>query len=161
MGKPWTYALRDTLQFTTTIDEAVNGLKNTKRTCSVWLGISSAVNNTFRLIKYSHKEFDVYDENNFPFTEHHEKMENVVFYPIHDNDDPCFNDLLKANYGSINNSWIVNELIALHHTGSTQTASFNFKTKELLFQVSLNGKLSFQRPFLRLNLAQSFISRYN
>lgn len=52
-GKPWTYALRDVLQFSKTIDDALNNLLNTDRTCSVYLGIGSSVNNTYRLIEYS------------------------------------------------------------------------------------------------------------
>jgi hypothetical protein len=49
-GKPWTYALRDVLQFSKTLDDALNNLNTTDRTCSVYLGIGSSVNNTYRLI---------------------------------------------------------------------------------------------------------------
>lgn len=52
-GKPWTYALRDVLQFSRTLDDALNNLNQTNRTCSVYLGIGSSVNNTYRLIEYS------------------------------------------------------------------------------------------------------------
>jgi len=52
-GKPWTYALRDVLQFSRTLDDALNNLRETNRTCSVYLGIGSSVNNTYRIIEYS------------------------------------------------------------------------------------------------------------
>ena len=52
-GKPWTYALRDVLQFSKTIDDALNNLNTTERTCSVYLGIGSSVNDTYRIIEYS------------------------------------------------------------------------------------------------------------
>lgn len=52
-GKPWTYALRDVLQFSKTLDDALNNLNTTDRTCSVYLGIGSSVNNTYRLIEYA------------------------------------------------------------------------------------------------------------
>lgn len=49
-GKPWTYALRDVLQFSKTMDDALNNLNETARTCSVYLGIGSSVNDTYRII---------------------------------------------------------------------------------------------------------------
>jgi len=64
-GKPWTYALRDVLQFSKTIDDAIHNLNTTNRTCSVYLGIGSSVNNTYRLIRYSETELDVYDDTNW------------------------------------------------------------------------------------------------
>ena len=48
---------------------------------------------------------------------------------------------------------MVNTLAASHGTGDTQMAAFNFRTKELLFQVSYNKKLAFQRPMIRVQLA--------
>lgn len=50
IGTPWTYALRDVLQFADTIDDALNRLNKTRRTCSIHVGISSVKNQTFRLI---------------------------------------------------------------------------------------------------------------
>lgn len=64
-GKPWTYALRDVLQFSKTIDDALNNLINTDRTCSVYLGIGSSVNNTYRLIEYSETQFNVYHDGSW------------------------------------------------------------------------------------------------
>ena len=61
-GKPWTYALRDVLQFSKTIDDALNNLNQTDRTCSIYLGIGSSVNNTYRIIEYAETEFRVYDD---------------------------------------------------------------------------------------------------
>jgi hypothetical protein len=64
-GKPWTFALRDVLQFSKTLDDALNNLNTTNRTCSVYLGIGSSVNNTYRLVEYSETELNVYDDNNW------------------------------------------------------------------------------------------------
>lgn len=64
-GKPWTYALRDVLQFSKTLDDALDNLNQTARTCSVYLGIGSSVNNTYRLIEYAETQFDVYNEYNW------------------------------------------------------------------------------------------------
>ena len=60
-GKPCTYALRDVLQFSKTMDDALNNLNETARTCSVYLGIGSSVNDTYRIIEYSETQFNVYN----------------------------------------------------------------------------------------------------
>jgi len=70
-GKPWTYVLRDTLQFAHNIDEALEQMKESHRTCSIYLGVGSSVNNTFRIIEYSYKEFTIYDDTNWHFDENH------------------------------------------------------------------------------------------
>lgn len=72
-GKPWTYALRDVLQFSKTLDDALNNLQNTNRTCSVYLGIGSSVNNSYRLIEYSETELNVYSDVNWRFDQNHPK----------------------------------------------------------------------------------------
>lgn len=73
-GKPWTYALRDVLQFSKTIDDALNNLNETDRTCSVYLGIGSSVNNTYRLIEYAETEFRVHDDSNWKNDAYHPKI---------------------------------------------------------------------------------------
>jgi hypothetical protein len=70
-GTPWNYVVRDTLQFTKNIDEAIGYLNNSKRTCSIYLGVGSSVNNTFRITEYAHKYLNVYDDTNWHFDENH------------------------------------------------------------------------------------------
>lgn len=84
-------------------------------------------------------------------------MDNVVFMYVHENtNDTCFNDLLKNKYGDINAEWIVNTLAPSFWTGDTQLAAYNFNKQELLLQVSLNKKLAFQRPMIRIKLEKIF-----
>ncbi|CAF5136332.1 unnamed protein product, partial [Rotaria sp. Silwood1] len=66
-GNPWTYVLRDVVQFSNSLDTALTMLINTKRTCSVHLGLGEFHRNTsnnnnigFLGIEYSAKEFNVY-----------------------------------------------------------------------------------------------------
>lgn len=157
LGKPWTYAIRDTIQFSETIDDAMNSLGSTHRTCSIYLGVSNIKNMTFRLVEYSHKEFKVYNDKNFSYTPAHQQMDDVVVMAVHeDKGDSCMNDLLRENYGAVNGEWIANVLAASHHTGDTQLAVFNFNTKELYFQVSNRTKLAFDRPVIRVQLHNYF-----
>lgn len=73
--------------------------------------------------------------------------------PTHDDDNSCFSDLIKDKYGSIDPEWMVNTLAAYHKTGDTHMVAFDYVTKELFFQVSYNNKLAFQRPNLRIQMA--------
>jgi hypothetical protein len=88
-GKPWTYALRDMLQFSKTLDDALNNLKNTDRTCSVYLGIGSSVNNTFRIVEYDEKNLNVYDDTNWHFGDTHPQMPGMIWKAYID-EKPCF-----------------------------------------------------------------------
>lgn len=72
---------------------------------------------------------------------------------IHDDQRSCFSDLITEKYGEIDLEWMVNVLAASHKTGDTHMVAFDFHTKELYFQVSYNNKLAFQRPSLRIQLA--------
>jgi hypothetical protein len=83
-------------------------------------------------------------------------MDNLVFMPIHDDNNACFNDLIKEKYGSIDAEWMVNVLAASHKTGDTHMVAFDYQTKELYFQVSYETKLAFQRPSLRIQMADFF-----
>ena len=47
LGNPWTYVLRDVIQFSNTIDTALTMLINAQRTCSVHLGLGEYHRNTF------------------------------------------------------------------------------------------------------------------
>lgn len=40
-GKPWTYVLRDVMQFSHNLGEALVELNETERTCSIYLAIGS------------------------------------------------------------------------------------------------------------------------
>jgi hypothetical protein len=99
-GKPWTYALRDVLQFSKTIDDALNQLNATDRTCSVYLGIGSSVNNTYRLIEYSETELNIYSDKNWKNDAAHPRKEGMIWKAYHD-DKNCFANHFTPKYGKI------------------------------------------------------------
>lgn len=99
-GKPWTYALRDVLQFSKTIDDALNNLYNTDRTCSVYLGIGSSVNNTYRLIEYSQTQLTIYDDSNWKDDINHPRRSGMIWKAYKD-DKQCFANHFTPAYGKI------------------------------------------------------------
>ena len=78
-GKPWTYALRDVLQFSQNLDDALNNLNQTDRTCSIYLGIGSQRDNTYRIIEYAETEFRVYNDGNWKNDPAHPRMPGMIW----------------------------------------------------------------------------------
>lgn len=75
---------------------------------------------------------------------------------VHEDGSSCFNDLIRTKYGSIDAEFMANVMSASHRTGDTHNVAFDYNTKELYFQVSYIDKLAFQRPTLRIQLADFF-----
>jgi len=48
IGNPFTFVLRDILQFDKTLDESINRLKTTRRTCNLLFGVGDGKAGTFR-----------------------------------------------------------------------------------------------------------------
>lgn len=48
IGNPFTYVLRDIIQFDKTLDETINRLETTRRTCNLILGVGDGKEKTFR-----------------------------------------------------------------------------------------------------------------
>jgi len=63
------------------------------RTCSIYVGLGSSLDNTFRIIEYSKKEFAVYDDTNWHFDETHPKLENLMWKEYRSG-SPCFKNIL-------------------------------------------------------------------
>jgi hypothetical protein len=117
-GKPWTYALRDTMQFSHGIEEALNYLNNTARTCSVWFGIGSRTSNTYRIVEYSKAYFNVYDDHNWQFSDIVPQMNNVLYKAYYDG-RTCFRDILQKEYGNISAETLFRRVAPMSETGLT------------------------------------------
>jgi hypothetical protein len=65
-GVPFHFLIRDAAQFDMTIDDTINRIVNSPRTCSIHLGVGGRLDEQFRVVEYSHEEVFVYDDNNYP-----------------------------------------------------------------------------------------------
>ena len=99
-GNPFTFVLRDILQWDKTLNESISRLKSTKRTCNLILGVGDGKSNEFRSFQYSHSVLNVINDTNLlPKNDTwHPEVENVVYHAM-DWLCPAFNirlyDLLK------------------------------------------------------------------
>jgi len=156
-GKPWTYALRDVLQFSKTIDDALNELNNTDRTCSIYVGIGSSVNNTYRIIEYAETEFNVYDDSNWHVDSNHPRVKGM-FWKSYPDDKPCFRNTFEPNYGKITPEMVWRQATALTETGDSQVVVMDFNTNIIYCQYPepVSQAPGFQRPSVKIDLNPFF-----
>jgi len=156
-GKPWTYALRDVLQFSKTLDDALNNLNSTDRTCSVFLGVGSSVNNTYRLIEYDEKTLAVYDDTNWHFGDTHPKMPGMIWKAYHD-DKTCFKNHFVPNYGKITPELIWRYVAPRSETGDSQVIVMDFATNHIyaMYPNPVTQTVGYNRPAIKIDLTPRF-----
>lgn len=52
-GEPWTYVLRNVMQFGTDLESGLAIMKDASRTCTIHLGLASNVDHSFRMMNYA------------------------------------------------------------------------------------------------------------
>lgn len=103
-GNPFTFVLRDVLQWDSTLEESIKRMKTTKRTCNLILGVGDG-KGEFRSFQYSHSVCNVIgDTNPLPVADWHQPIEHAVYYgmdwlcpPFHER----LNELLNKYHGEI------------------------------------------------------------
>lgn len=164
-GMPWTYVLRDVLQYATDLDAALNILINAKRTCSIHVGVGDSKTGEFRGVEYSHKYLNVYDWMTQPSSDAHPQLRNVVYWDKHvqPSSDPCFGSMLRQYYGKLNVE-NTRQIVAASKTGDMQVAVFDFKNN---FVYVANAKAegeqgpdnAFDRSYVKFDMNAIFAER--
>jgi len=92
-GIPFTYILRDFLQWDTNINDSIARVTNANRTCDLILGVGDGANAQFRGIQYSASVANFYDDTNMePEGDWHPRINNTVYYGM---------DWLCPNYDTV------------------------------------------------------------
>ncbi|CAF4997742.1 unnamed protein product [Rotaria sp. Silwood1] len=171
-GNPWTYVLRDVVQFSHSIDTALTMLINAQRTCSIHLGLGSYERNTsiinsehigFRGIEYSANELNVYDWEDMFDTPNHPRLKDVVYWDKHvqPSNDPCLGSLLVEGYGHLNAADIIRNITSVAETGNALNLilDYNENTAYLAYSApdDPQGPLeAYSRAHTRLDMAKLF-----
>ena len=172
LGNPWTYVLRDVVQFSDSIDTGLSMLINAQRTCSVHLGLgeydrtmSNDDNRTmdFIAIEYSAKEFNVYNWQDMYKSPHHPILRDVVYWDpyIQPSDDPCLGSLLVDHYGRLDAQTIIRNITSLLQTGNTLNLVLDYVENAAYLAYSApddpEGPVeAFNRVHTRLDMAKLF-----
>jgi hypothetical protein len=136
-GNPWTYVLRDVVQFADSIDTALTMLSNAQRTCSIHLGLGSYERNasvktedtvSFRGIEYSARELNIYNWQDMFNTKAHPRLKDVIYWDKHvqPSDDSCLGSLVIDHYGHIDAPTIIRNITSLSKTGDTMNLILDY-----------------------------------
>jgi hypothetical protein len=163
-GYPWHFLLRDILQFSGDITDAMNRIINAQRTCSIFMGLGDGINNQFRVVEYSHDYVNFFDDRNYPAYPNHPLMPGLVWVDKHvqPSNDPCMTNLLKQNYGRITPEIIIRQIVSRFQTGNMHIAIYDYAEMDIYLSicspVSLTNEVinAYDRPFAKLSLTQLF-----
>jgi hypothetical protein len=104
-GIPFTYLLRDLLQFDKSLNDSIDRITNANRTCDLILGVGDGNMGQFRGIEYSYSTALFFDDTNMqPTADWHPLIPNTVYYGMDwncPNYDTVFAQQLNALYGNI------------------------------------------------------------
>eukprot|EP01114_Cavostelium_apophysatum_P018333 TRINITY_DN5657_c0_g1_i6.p1 TRINITY_DN5657_c0_g1~~TRINITY_DN5657_c0_g1_i6.p1 ORF type:complete len:445 (-),score=105.18 TRINITY_DN5657_c0_g1_i6:1206-2540(-) len=164
-GYPFTYVLRDLLQFDNTVDDATNRLANTDRTCDLLFGFGDGKNKDFRGYQYSYSVLNVYNDvnlmpNNATW---HPRIEDIVYWGM-DWDCPGYNvvlhNMLSQYYGNITVENAIKYIIPATQTGSTQAILYdltnNFMFCSFVGLENTPNRNAWERTYTRINMTALF-----
>lgn len=164
-GTPFTFLLRDVLQFDKTLDDAINRIANARRTCDLILGVGDAKLGQFRGIEYSASVADFFDDINMrPAEDWHPKIPNVVYWGM-DWNCPAFNEVLgkqlTKHHGNITVENTIRDVVSIVQTGNLQVAVYDL-TKNVAYLANAKAsyesgpQYAYERQYVRLNMTELF-----
>lgn len=165
-GVPFTYILRDILEFDGTMDDALNRIANSDRTCDLILGVGDGKENRgFRGIQYSASVSNFFDDQNLrPDQSWHPKIENVVYFGMDwlcpDYSSTMAKQIAK-HHGSLTPEITIRDILPIVQTGSTHIAIYDL-TNNMLYASFSKSKgetgpdAAYDRSFMAFNFMDVF-----
>jgi isopenicillin-N N-acyltransferase-like protein len=141
VGIPFTFILRDILQFDNTLDDSINRLVNAKRTCNLIFGVGDGKMRTVRSFQYSHSVLNVLDDQNLlPYNDTwHPRIKDVVYHGM-DWLCPGYNQVLGKQlmkfYGNITIDNAIRDIVARTQTGNLQVSIYDLTNLVLYYSTS-------------------------
>jgi isopenicillin-N N-acyltransferase like protein len=155
MGIPTTYLMRDILQFDDTAEEAVERIKQVRRTSHVWLGIGDPK----KLYIIDYADALVYDWKNY--THYGHPIREGLLYCT-DFETGCFEELIPDFYGNITAINTLRYLIPKEASGDMQVAVYDMDANAMYIANASpldedgNFKNAYEQPYLYLDMSKLF-----
>lgn len=135
MGIPFIFILRDILQFDTTIDDAINRMINSRRTCDLILGVGDGKLGIFRAFQYSYSTLRIQDDlNMMPNASWHPRIKHMVYYGM-DWICPSYNQVLSEQltkyYGSFSPDVGLRYITPVEKSGDSHAAYYDLTAMHL------------------------------
>lgn len=156
-GRPLTYVMRDAVQFSHTLDEAVNSVKDNPRTTSLLYCLSSAKENEVRALKTSHTQCFVYSSSDLPFS-----TKPDMVYMSMGMDSPWnakVGKALKQEYGHLDVSGAQNLMRTLK-TGSLHAVVFKPATGDVWVANATDKRMAYDQPYHHFNLKEALADSF-
>jgi len=147
-GIPFTYLLRDVLQFDQSLDDSKFRMENANRTCNLILGVGDGKNEIFNSVRYSHSVADFFDDENMepgPICtqpqpcDWHPRIDSVVYHGM-DWNCPTYTERLgqeiKKYWGQITPEIIISDIIAKTCTGDVHNAVYDLTLNDMYVAVA-------------------------
>jgi isopenicillin-N N-acyltransferase like protein len=167
-GEPWMFVLRDTLQYTDSLDTARTHISNANRTCNLIIGLGDGKLGKSNGIQYSGYVANAYDDATLlPVNETwHQPIPDVVYNGM-DWLCPAYNqvlgDQLRKFHGQISEEVIVHDILPTAMTGDLHIAVFDLHTANMHVSFCRSSSAdtsepqnAYERQFTRLHLADLF-----
>jgi len=161
-GEPWNYVLRDVLQYETTVPGALQRLEDSKRTCSIFLGVGAAESNPpYTLCEYSYESVVHYNDTDFqPTNANHPQYEGVVYVDKHTQptSHQCVGELIKESYGSLSAPTFIRDVLSAEQSGNLLAVVMDFGAQDFYCSVGTAEENAYNRPWMKFDAA-SLLSR--
>eukprot|EP00049_Salpingoeca_infusionum_P004226 m.75950 g.75950 ORF g.75950 m.75950 type:complete len:455 (-) comp12468_c0_seq1:238-1602(-) len=166
IGIPFTFILRDILQFDNTLQDALDRITNAHRTCDLILGVGDAkVDQGFRGIQYSASVANYFiDTDNQPVASWHPRISDIVYYGM-DWLCPGYNEVLgrqlEVVHGNLDAEITIQNVTAIAQTGDLHIAIYDL-TDNILHTANARRDgasgpaMAYDRGFIRLNMTEIF-----
>jgi len=171
-GIPFTFLLRDILQYDEDIDSALGRIANAERTCAIFVGLgemgSAGSVTNFVAVEYSYEYLQFLDWKNFPVYENHPKFQGLVYIDKHPQPSThkCFGDLMKSNYGNITAENTIKYITSGEETGDMHIGIMDFAEKAMYVSnaapyssVTKSAQPAYDRPFVKVDLSAMFAKK--
>jgi isopenicillin-N N-acyltransferase-like protein len=170
IGIPFTFLMRDILQFDETLNDSIMRIKNAHRTCDLILGVGDGKFKTFRAFQYSSSVANVIaDDNLLPKNDTwHPQIKDAVYYGMDWLCPPYSKKLaeqLQRFYGNITIENSITDIVALTSSGTTQVVLYDLTDNAAYISYakpidSGSGPLpAYLRPYTRLDMKKLFAEK--
>ncbi|KAL3855217.1 hypothetical protein ACJMK2_014437 [Sinanodonta woodiana] len=167
-GIPFTFILRDILQFDNTLYDAEKRMSTAHRTCDLILGVGDGKMQAFRGVEYSAAVANFMDDTNMmPEADWHPKIKNAVYWGM-DWLCPGYSEVLarqlNKHYGNLTAEITIRDIVSIVQSGSLHIAVYDFDNN-LVYVANAratyeSGPLNaYDRQFVRLNMTELFMEK--
>lgn len=168
VGVPFTFLLRDVLQFDQSLEDSRNRITKSRRTCDLILGVGDGAGNDFRGVQYSHSVANFYRWDDMkPEAKWHPRIQDIVYYGMDwlcPGYDRVLARQLKSLHGNLTAELALRHVTPIVQTGNLHIAFYDFP-RMLLYVANARrdgasgAKFAYDRAFLKLSAAELFSTK--